>query len=317
MESRESISKKAAVNGIILNVILAVFKLLIGIISGSMAILADGIDTSTDIFTSFLTLIAAKISNKPADESHPYGHEKIEPVITKILSIIIIYAGFEVLLSSVKKLINKEYDISNPGLILAISLFSLFIKFFLYRYKLSVGKKINSSSFIADAKNMRNDILTSFSIFVGIIIYYFTGAEFIDSVLAIFVSFFILKTGISLLLETSDELMDGSKELGEIYKECVEVAEKTSPDVKNPHKIRVRKAGFVYFIEMHVEVPENMTVKKANEISEQIEKNLKLKNIYIKDILIHFEPIGNKEIEEFGFDKNSIKEHFGGETDES
>lgn len=308
-KEREFLAIKASIIGVIGNTFLAIIKFLIGVITGSLAITADAIDSATDVITSIMTYIAAKISNKPADENHPYGHEKAETIITKLLSLVIIYAGFEVLTRAISNLLSGDIDITNLNYILLISFISLLIKYFLYKYKLIIGKKIVSASSIADAYNMKNDIFTSASIFIGILIFYFTGIKQIDSILAIFVSFFIFKVGISMFLETSNELMDGSNELGEIYNEIVKIVDQYS-EIKNPHKIRVRKSSFVYFIDMHVEVDENMTVKKANSLSFIIEKDIKNSNYRIKDITIHFEPFGNKEKEEFGHNKESIEKTF-------
>jgi cation diffusion facilitator family transporter len=289
---------------------LGILKVSIGFFTNSLAILADGIDSVTDIITSFLTLIASKIANKPADESHPYGHERIEPIITKILSIVILFAGYQVLYNALSRLFSEQVTIEQPFLIFVVSIISVLIKLFLYFYKKNIGKKINSSSVIADAMNMRNDVFTSTSVAVGILIFYLTGITWIDSVIAIFVSIIIFKVGIEMFLETSNELMDGSKELGEIYKITIEAAENFNC-IKNPHKIRVRKSGYVYFVDLHIELNPNMSIKEANQITEKYENKIKELNNYIKDVVIHMEPYENDENEGYGLDKNQIKKFFG------
>jgi len=305
---REKLAANVSWMGIIINTALAFLKLVISFITGSMAILADGIDTTTDIITSILTLIASKISSKPADESHPFGHERAETIVTKVLSLVIIYAGFQVL-TGIQSIINHNFLIHRPYLVLWISLISIVTKYFLYKYKFSVGNKIRNSSLVADALNMKNDILTSLSVFIGIIFYLTLNIMWVDSLVAIIVSVFIFRVGIKMFLETSDEFMGSSKELGEIYYNTLEAVEKIGK-AYNPHKIRVRKAGYVYFVELHIEVDEEMTIKEANEIASQVERELKKINPYIKDVIIHVEPLGNIEEEEFGFDKNSIKRIF-------
>lgn len=307
---REKEARKSSIVGIVMNSFLGILKVTTGLLTNSLAILADGIDSITDIITSFLTLIASKIANKPADESHPYGHERIEPIITKILSIIILFAGYQVLYSALSRLFSEQITIENPFIIFIISLVSVIVKLFLYHYKKNIGKKINSSSVIADAINMRNDIFTSTSVAVGILFFYLTGIAWIDSVIAIFVSIIIFKVGIEMFLETSNELMDGSKELGEIYKITIKAANDFSC-IKNPHKIRARKAGYVYFVDLHIELDPDMTIKEANKITEQYEKKIKELNNYIKDVVIHMEPFENDEKEGYGLDKNKIKKFFG------
>ena len=309
-KTREKMAIKASIIGMIINGALAFFKIFIAIITGSIAILADGIDTGTDIITSLLTLIASKISNKPADESHPFGHEPAETIVTKVLSLVIIYAGVQVLKNAIQSIIIGNYMIENAKLVLWISLISIFTKYGLYKYKYRVGKRIKSSSFIADALNMRNDILTSFSVFIGIIFYLLFDITWVDPLVAIIVSIFIFRVGIKMFIETSDEFMGSSRELGEIYSNILEATKKFD-NVFNPHKIRVRKAGYVYFVEMHIEVDEKLTIKEANDIASKVEKEIKQVNPYIKDVIIHVEPLGNKEKEGYGLDEKSIKRIFG------
>lgn len=310
LQNREQMAIKASMIGMIVNGALSFFKIFIAIITGSIAILADGIDTATDIITSLLTLIASKISNKPADESHPFGHEPAETIVTKVLSLVIIYAGIQVLKNAIQSLIIGDYIIENAKLVIWISLISIITKYILYRYKYTVGKKIKSSSFVADALNMRNDILTSLSVFIGIIFYLLFDITWVDPLVAIIVSIFIFRVGIKMFIETSDEFMGSSRELGEIYSNILEATKKFD-NVFNPHKIRVRKAGYVYFVEMHIEVDEKMTIREANDIASQVEKEIKKVNPYIKDVIIHVEPLGNKEKEGYGLDEKSIKRIFG------
>ncbi|BBE31863.1 cation diffusion facilitator transporter [Tepiditoga spiralis] len=313
-DNRNKLVNRAAYAGIIGNTFLAILKLFIGIFTGSLAILADGIDTTTDIATSFLTLIAAKISNKPPDKSHPYGHEKIETIITKLLSLVIIFAGYNLLIKSIKNIITPEFKINNLILVLITASISVIIKYFLFKYKLKIGKKINSPSSIADAMNMKNDVLISLSVLIGITIYYFTGIKILDPIIALLVSLMIFKVGFETFFEASNDLMDGSKNLGKIYLDIVNVVDKYE-DIKNPHKIRVRKSGFVFFVDMHLEINGEKTINEAHSIIMKIEKEIKQLNVYIKDITIHVEPIGNNEKECFGYDENLIKRTFGNEEE--
>ena len=314
LENRNKLVNRAAYAGIIGNTFLAILKVSIGIFTGSLAILADGIDTTTDIATSFLTLVAAKISNRPPDKSHPYGHEKIETIITKLLSLVIIFAGYNLLIKSIKNIIKPEFKINNLILVLITAFISLVIKYFLFKYKLNIGKKINSSSSIADAMNMKNDVLISFSVMSGIFVYYITGIKVIDPLIALFVSILIFKVGFETFFEASNDLMDGSKDLGEIYLSIIKVVD-NKKEVKNPHKIRVRKSGFVFFVDMHLEMDGNKTINEAHSIIMEIEKEIKQLNVYVKDITIHVEPLGNKEKECFGYDEELIKRTFGNEEE--
>jgi len=308
ISEREKLTRRGSFWGIAGNAFLAVFKLTIGFFSGSLAIIADGVDSATDIITSALTLIASKISNRPADAGHPFGHEKIETIITKVMSFIILFAGYNVFHTAYEKLKNPE-EILYPGWILGICVVSIIIKFALYKYKYAIGQKINSPSFIADALNLRNDILTSAGVFVGMLVFVITKINWIDPILAMLVSLFIFKVGFSIFFEMSKELMDSSEEMGEIYQEIVKTLHDFK-EVKNPHKIRVRKAGFVYFLELHLEVKPSMTVFDAHTLTEEIENAIINSISGMKEIIIHIEPYGNQQEEGFGFDSKTIKEHF-------
>ncbi|AEX85771.1 cation transporter [Marinitoga sp. 1135] len=310
-KERERLSTISSIVSIIANALLAILKIGIGFFTNSMAILADGLDTATDILTSVMTLIAGKISNKPPDIEHPYGHERAETIATKIVSLIIMYAGIEVFTNSIKRLINHDANIDNLLFVVIISAISVVVKYSLYKYRLYIGKKINSNATIADALNMRNDVFTSSSVLIGILVLYFTGLWWIDSVLAIFVSLMILKTGFEQFMESSSELMESSPELKELYELVANCSCKTAK-AQNPHKIRARKFGHRYFVDMHIELPPEMTVKEANEICAELEKRIKEKNPAIKDIIIHVEPYGNAEKECFGLSIDNIK-HMKGE----
>jgi len=156
---------------------------------------------------------------------------------------------------------------------------------------------------------LRNDILTSAGVFVGMLVFVITKINWIDPILAMLVSLFIFKVGFSIFFEMSKELMDSSEEMGEIYQEIVKTLHQFQ-EVKNPHKIRVRKAGFVYFLELHLEVKPNMTVFDAHTLTEEIEKAIYNSISGMKEIIIHIEPYGNQQEEGFGFDSKTIKEHF-------
>ncbi|KLO24305.1 cation transporter [Marinitoga sp. 1197] len=304
---REKLSTKSSLISIITNALLAILKILIGFFTNSMAILADGFDTATDILTSFMTLIAGKISNRPPDIEHPYGHERAETIATKVVSLVIIYAGFEVFINSLKRLINKEIIIENIIYVVIVAFISVITKYILYKYRLSIGKKINSNAIIADALNMRNDILTSSSVLIGIGILYFTKIWWLDPLIAIGVSFMIFKTGFEQFMESSNEFMESSQELKKIYNDVIIEAEKLKC-ARNPHKVRARKFGHKIFVDMHLELPPDMTVKKANEICAKLEKNIKNRNNDIRDIVIHIEPYGNAEKECFGLSAENIKD---------
>ena len=293
-------SKKGAWIGIIGNTGLALMKIITGLITGSMAILADGIDTSTDIFTSVVILISAHFSAKPPDKTHPYGHERAETLASKIISFVIFYAGLSLLEESIMRLIKGTPSLSlNLPAFLVVAT-SIAVKYYLYIYKCRLGKKLKNLALISDAKNMRNDVLISSNVMLGLIVAKFTGLWFLDSALAILISLFIIKTAFEIFMEAGYELMDGlPKEKLGIYEDIFSAVSKVE-GVYNPHRLRVRKVGPKLFVEMDVEVDGNMCVNKAHELTLKIKEALMEKRGDIADITIHVEPLGNVEEEGFG-----------------
>jgi len=302
LERHEEI-KKGAWIGILGNTVLAVLKILVGLLTGSYAILADGIDTSTDIFTSFVILLSSRISGKPPDETHPYGHERAETIASKIISFVMFYAGASLLVESVKRLVKQEFSLELTLTAFIVVGISVAGKTFLFLYKLSLGKRLKSSATISDALNMRNDIMISGTVLAGMVAMKTFGWWWLDSLLAIFVSIMILRTSFSVFYEAAYELMDGMKRTElDMYDDIFAVLERF-PNVHNPHRVRIRKVGTRHFIEMDIEVDGKMSVKDAHELTVKIRKEMLKRRDDIEDVTIHVEPLGNVEEEGFGLKK--------------
>ncbi|MCD6550969.1 cation diffusion facilitator family transporter [Thermotoga sp.] len=302
MERHDEIKKGAWV-GIVGNTFLAMLKVLTGLFTGSYAILADGVDTSTDIFTSFIILLSARISGKPPDRTHPYGHGRAEAIASKIISFVMFYAGASLLIESIKRLVTSEIslELTLPAFLVVGA--SVVGKTFLFLYKLSLGKRLNSLATISDALNMRNDIMISGTVLAGMVAMKTLGWWWLDSILAIFVSILILRTSFQIFYEAAFELMDGMKESElDIYNDIFRVLEKF-PDVHNPHRVRVRKVGTKYYIEMDIEVDGSMNVEAAHDLTVKIREEIMNKRDDIEDLTIHVEPLGNVEKEGFGVKK--------------
>ncbi|OHD10402.1 MAG: hypothetical protein A2086_09070 [Spirochaetes bacterium GWD1_27_9] len=287
------------------NAALAISKIVIGSLGGSFAVVSDGIDSSTDVIISIIALITTYIAKKPPDKIHTFGHKRAETIGTKILSFIILFAGIQLCITAVGKIISgQSSQIPNIATVVVI-LISIFGKITLSVINFNVGKKIKSDLIIANAKNMRNDIITSLSVFIGLGCTIFFKLTILDPIIAILVSIWILKTGFEIFFETSSELMDGIKD-NEIYKSIFDVI-KQFKSVKNPHKVRVRKLGNFFAVDLDIEVDPNITVKKAHEIVTQIESEIKSKIENIYDIMIHTEPYDNIQHDElYGINEKNL-----------
>lgn len=296
---------KASWVAVIGNSLLAFSKIVIGVISGSMAVLADGIDSASDIITSLITLITGKIISKPPNVKYPYGYSRADTIAAKFLSFIIFFAGAQLAISSINKLINPE-KLELPSLIaLYITGLSIIGKFLLARYLKIRGERLNSLMLTANAKNMQNDVLISVSVLTGLIFTIFLELPILDSITALFVSIWILKVSYEIFGKTNEELMDGNSD-PQIYKRIFQIVTKVN-HVFNPHRLRIRRLGNLSIVEMDVEVDANMTVQESHDIAMSIEKAIREEVPNIYDILIHIEPLGNEEDERFGLNENDVK----------
>lgn len=284
------------------NTILSVAKIVIGLISGSLAVLGDGIDSATDVVISIVMIFTARIMNRPPDSKYVYGYEKAESIATKILSLVIFYAGVQMLLSSVQHIFSDEAR-ELPSLIaIYVTVFSIFGKLGLAFYQYRQGKKINSSMLTANAMNMRNDVIISVSVLLGLFFTFILKLPVLDSITGLIVSFFILRTSVSIFMDSNVELMDGVKDVT-IYNKIFDAVEKV-PGACNPHRVRSRLIGNMYMIDLDVEADGELTLNEAHNIANEVEQSIKeeIENVY--DIVVHIEPKGRHHQEEkFGIDK--------------
>lgn len=311
MEERSNISSRAAWIGVFANAGLSFAKILVGWIFSSAAILADGIDTGTDIFTSLTTVVSSKISNRPPDETHPYGHERAETIAAKVVSFVIFYAGASLFISSLKRILKGEHTLITGVLPFVVTLISIAVKTWLFLYKYAVGKKIESYAFIADALNMRNDIFISSTVFLGVLLNKL-GLLWVDGIVALIISVMIIKTSLEIFKETSYELMDGMTDL-QIYNQIFSAVETVSR-ASNPHKVRVRQVGYKYFVDLDIEVDGNISVQEGHEIATLVKNAIIKQNDRIADVMVHIEPIGNIEREAYGLNEKHAN---GGKRDDS
>ncbi|MDR1893622.1 MAG: cation diffusion facilitator family transporter [Spirochaetales bacterium] len=307
LPDRQRQIEKASWVGIVGNALLAFISVAIGAAAGSLALVGAGLDTSSDILSSAITLYAAKIAAMPPDREHPYGHGRAETLATKGLAFIIFFAGAQLALTSFSDLINRpEKEI--PGVIaLGASLFSLGGKIFLFSYKARIGRRIQSSMVLADAKNMLSDVVLSASVLAGLFLTRVFQIFIIDTIMALLVSAWIMYTALVIFRESDRELMDGIK--GEdIYRRIFE-AVRTVPGAAKPHRVRARRLNQLYVVDMDIEVDPGLTVYQGHRIAVQIERAIKdsVENIY--DIIVHVEPEGNTEAQEqYGLSEESLSE---------
>ncbi len=304
-QERINIIRKASWVGIIINFILSILKIAAGFLFYSFALVGDGIDSLTDVVTSGVTLVTANISARPPDNEHPYGHGRAETIATRLLSFIIFFAGAQLAFSSIRQIVSPKFIELPESPVFIVIAISVAGKVFLSIFKKRAGIRAKSPMLIADAKNMRNDVLISLSVLIGLVFTVILKTPVLDSITALLVSFWILKTAFTIFMETTRELMDGVDD-PDIYKQVFKVV-KTVPGAGNPHKTRIRKLNNVFVIDMDIEVAGNLTVKEGHNIAMAVENAIRDQVAEIYDINVHVEPVGNYEKREnFGLNEDLI-----------
>ncbi|TXK76427.1 cation diffusion facilitator family transporter [Mesonia sp. K4-1] len=286
--SKESYAIKATYFSIIGNTLLAVIKLIAGFLGNSYALIADGIESTADIFSSFFVLLGFKYAQRPPDDNHPYGHSRIEPLITFIVVAFLVTSATVIAYESV---INIRTPHKIPEAWTLIVLIGIIIwKEISYRYVRYKSKKINSSSLKADAWHHRSDAITSITAFIGISIalYFGEGYETADDWAALFASAFILYNAYLIFRPALGEIMDEHR-----YDDFVEEIRTIATQVKGikgTEKCFVRKAGMKYLIELHAIVDGEISVKEGHYLAHQLQDQLQDDLPEISHITIHIEP---------------------------
>jgi cation diffusion facilitator family transporter len=290
------------------NAVLSLSKVATGLLAGSLAVLGDGVDSATDVVISVVMLFTARIMNRPPSQKYVYGYEKAESIATKILSLVIFYAGIQMLVSSVGKIFSAETP-EMPGVVaLYVTVFSIAGKLGLAFYQYRQGRLIKSSMLIANAKNMRNDVIISSSVLLGLAFTFVLHLPILDSITGLIVSLFIIRSSVSIFMDANVELMDGVKDTS-VYNKIFEAVDRV-PGASNPHRVRSRLIGNLYMIDLDVEADGDITLNEAHNIADAVEKSIKdsLENVY--DIVVHVEPSGKHHpAEKYGIDKQTLSNH--------
>jgi len=280
--------KKVTWIGLLSNILLAVFKFIVGILGRSQAVVADAVHTLSDISTDVAVLFGVKFWTSPADAEHPYGHWRIETVVTAIIGIALFIAAIEIAYKSIITI--KEVHKAGISLIaIAGPLVSVIVKEVLYRWTKSVGKNVKSKALIANAWHHRSDAFSSISVLFAVLLAAINPKLIIvDHIGAFIVSIFIIKVAWDILKESFGELVDASapkKDLKKIKGITMKVA-----GVKSIHAVRTRKLGPGLHVDLHVLVDGKVTVKKGHDISEEVKRELIEKGPNIFDVVVHLEP---------------------------
>jgi len=278
---------RVSVLSILSNTALIIFKVIAGILSGSVSIISEAIHSGMDLIASMVAFLAVRESAKPADKDHPYGHGKIENISGIVEGLLIFVAAGMIIFKAVKK-ISEPAEIEQANIAIAVMLISAMINFFVSRKLYKVSQEEDSMALEADALHLKTDVYTSLGVGAGILLMKLTGLFILDSIVAILVALLIIKEAWELSKNAFDYLMDvrlSDEEEANIEK----VIGEHSHQFIDYHKLKTRKSGNMKHIDFHITVDPQLTVKETHDIIGCMKKDMneKFKNTRVN---IHIDP---------------------------
>ena len=284
-KGRELYGRLAGAVGIVCNLLLSIMKLVIGTISNSVSITADATNNISDAGSSIVTLVGFRLSGKPADKDHPYGHARIEYISSLIISFIILLIGCSIFKESAIKIFKPEESLFNVATVVVL-IASIFVKLWLALFNNYLGKQIDSKALEATAIDSRNDVITTGAVLIASVISHFTGFN-LDGYMGVIVSIFIFISGINLVKETLDPLL-GQPPTKEMF-QTIEKKILSYDNVLGVHDLMVHSYGpNTYFASAHIEMDAKIDVLICHDIMDQIERDFKSElNIHL---VVHLDP---------------------------
>lgn len=286
MHQKNKDIKKVSILGILFNFILLIIKLLVGFISNSQSMIADGLNSAGDIFASLMSYVGNMISSKPTDEDHPYGHGKAEYIFSWIISVSMIIASLTMINSSVESIINKNV-LNFSYYLIIVCLITIVIKLSLFIYSKRKYKANKSILIKASMEDHRNDIFVTIGTLIGIIST-FLGAYYIDGIVGCLISLWILYAGIRLFKSSYDVLMDTN--IDDIKKKeiCKEI--ENHKEILHVDSLNSKPVGDRYVIMLKISMDGNITLNEAHKVAGRLKDELIKKFDYIYDIITHINP---------------------------
>jgi len=277
---------KVARLSLLSNTILIIMKLIVGLVTGSVSIISEAIHSTMDLLAAIIAFFSVKISDKPADDDHPYGHGKIENVSGVIEALLIFVASVWIIVEAVKKIINPG-EIESVGIGFIVMFISAGINFIVSKKLYKVAKQEDSIALEADALHLKADVYTSLGVGTGLFLIWITGLNYLDPIVAILVAIFILKESFELLKTAFNPLLD-IKLSDEEINMIKDNISKYSSVFCNYHDLKTRKSGRIRYIDLHLVFPENKSIKEAHDICDKIEHDIE-QILKYAEVMIHLE----------------------------
>ena len=288
-KTNEKIAMQVVKNTVIINVFLSAFKLFAGVFAHSAAMVSDAIHSISDLISTAIVIIGIKLANKEADHKHPYGHERFECVAAIILSILIFFVGAGIGWVGLQRIISGDYShIVIPGVLaLVAAIASIAVKEGIYWYVRGAAKKIDSSVLMADAWHSRADGLSSVGSFIGIFAARM-GFPIFDSIAAIIICIFILKTAISIFMDAINKMTDKACDEETILKMNETILSQEA--VIKIDNLKTRLFGNKIFVDIEISVDESLNIKEAHNIAQSVHDAIEEKFPKVKHCMVHVNP---------------------------
>ncbi len=279
---------KGAYLGIVANLLLALVKAVAGVLGNSYALIADAVESASDIISSIVVVIGCRMAGKPADENHPYGHGKFEPLAAAVVATLLFVAAVGIAVESVKEIITPHHAPApfTLGVLLAV----IIVKELLFRFVITVGDELQSTVVKGDAWHHRADALTSAAAFIGISIAIIGGPGFeaADDYAALAAAFIIAINAVLLLKPAVYELIDTAP--SPVIAQDIRAIAHSVPGVLGTHKCHVRKVGFDHFVDLDVLCDPEMSIRQGHEVAHDVGEAIHAQLPYITKVLVHVEP---------------------------
>lgn len=291
LTERYQITTRVTIVGAVVNFILAVFKIIIGSIGHSHALIVDGIHSFSDLLSDALVVFAAKKGNQTPDDDHPYGHARIETAFAAVLGGILIAVGVGIVIDALERLTSG--DIVTPeSMTIWVALLSVLSKEVLYRYTLIYAERLNSPILKANAWHHRSDAISSIVVLVGIA-GSMSGIPYLDAAAAVIVSMMIAKIGWEIAKESIEQLVDKGLDPQKVRFISTHITE--IPGVRHMHMLRTRQMGAEALLDVHIEVAPQLSVSEGHRISDEVSKELTSEFPDIAQVLVHIDPEDDEE----------------------
>lgn len=291
--SREDAGVRATMLGLIINSVLVVVKLVAGIVGTSGALVADGIESTADIFSSLIVWKGLRVSGRAADKEYHFGYGKAESVSAAVVSMMLLGAALAISINAIREIITPHHLPATFTLYVLAAV--IVIKEYLYRRTMRIGREVESVAVTTDAWHHRADVITSATAFIGIAIAIRGGPgwEQADDYAALFAALIIALNGMKLLRPAIEDLMDHAP--SEDLLVTVSSIAMTVPEVRAIEKLRARKTGTGYFLDMHIESDPTMSLHDAHIVSGKVKSAIRSGIPAVQGVLIHMEPYEPKK----------------------